>query len=80
MLGRWRLRRWRAERESQNKVIAQGGRVVAKVRPSRTAKSSAVKIEAVAGSLQAVARVLEGIYIAAPTDGGEGIREPSVYM
>ena len=52
--------RRRAERESQNKVMEQGGREAAKVRPSLTAKSSAVKIEAVAGSLQAVARDLAG--------------------
>ena len=59
-------------------MTEQGGREDAKVRPSLTAKSSAVKIEAVAGSLQAVASDLEGTKIAAPTEGGEGKREPSV--
>ena len=44
------------------------------------ANNSAVRIEALAGSFQAVARFLEGINMAAPTDGGSGSREPSVYM
>ena len=42
------------------------------------AKSSAVRMEAVAGNLQAVAADLDGMNIAAPTDGGSGRRDPSV--
>ena len=72
---------WRAVRESENRVTEQGGvSVVANLRPSLMAKSSAVRMEAEAGSLQAVAVERTGIYIAAPTKGGAGRREPLVYM
>ena len=63
------------------RAIGQGeARETAYFRPSLMAKSSAVRMEVSAGSLQAVARFLEGTYMAAPTDGGFGSLEPSVYM
>ena len=72
---------WRAERESEKRVTEQGEvSVVANLRPSLMAKSSADRIEAEAGSLQAVAVECIGTYIAAPTEGGVGRREPSVYI
>ena len=72
---------WRAERESEKRVIEQGeASVVANLRPSLMAKSSAVRMEAEVGSLQAVAVERTGTYIAAPTEGGVRRREPSVYM
>ena len=59
--GRWRRMSWRADNESEKRAMEQGEeRVKANLRPSRMAKSSAVRIEAMAGNLQAVARVLEG--------------------
>ena len=57
-----------------------GGKLEANLRPSLMAKSSAVRMDAVGGNFQAVAVDVLGIYIAAPTDGGWGRREPSVYM
>ena len=48
------------------------------LRASLMAKSSAVRMEAVGGNLQAVAMDLDGTYMAAPTDGGFIRREPSV--
>ena len=72
---------WRAVRESAKRVTEQGElSVMANLRPSLMPKSSAVRMEAEAGSLQAVAVERTGIYIAAPTEGDAGRREPSVYM
>ena len=49
--------------------------VVANLRPSLMAKSSAVRMKAEAGTLQAVAVECCGEYIAAPTKGGAGSRK-----
>ena len=58
-------------RESEKRAMEQGeARDKAKRRPSLMANSSAVRMEAVGGNLQAVARDLDGTYSAAPTDGG----------
>ena len=46
---------WRAVRESENRVIEQGVSVMANLRASLMAKSSAVRMEAEASRLQAVA-------------------------
>ena len=52
---------WRAVRESVKRATGEGeSREAANWRPSLTAKSSAVTMEAVDGNLQAVARDLEG--------------------
>ena len=54
--GQWRRMSWRAVRESEKRVIEQKRvSVVAKLRSSLTTKSSAVRMEAVTGNLQAVA-------------------------
>ena len=61
------------------RAIEQGeARVEAMCSPSLMANNSAVRMEAVAGNLQAVARDVEGVNTAAPTEGGSGRREPSV--
>ena len=79
--GRWRQTKYREERESEKTATGQGVRQeVAKLRASRTANNSAVRMEAVAGNLQAVVCERDGTWMAAPTDGGSGSREPSVYM
>ena len=66
-------------RESEKRLIEQGGvSVVANLRPSLTAKSFAVRMEAEASILQSVAVECTGIYIAVPMEGGAGRREPSV--
>ena len=70
---------WRAVRESEKMVAVVGGGWLHKYRrPSLMANSSAVRIEAVAGKRQAVAVEREGRKMAAPTEGGEERREPSV--
>ena len=65
--------------EREKRVMGRlGGRVEANLRPSLMANSSAVRMDEVGGSFQAVAMPLLGMYIAAPTDGGSGMREPLV--
>ena len=66
-------------RESEKRVTEQGEvSVVANLRPSLMAKSSAVRMEAETGSLQAVVVEHTGMYVAAPTMGGAGRREPCI--
>ena len=64
-------------RESEKVIEQRGVSVVANLRPSLIAKNSAIRMKAVASSLQAVVMKWTGIKIA-ETNGETGSQEPSV--
>lgn len=72
---------WREVRESVKRETDRcGGSVVAAVRPSLMAKSSAPRMVVWGWSFQLVEVCRVGRYMAALVEGGEGMCEPSVKM